>query len=64
MCKAGNGTIYAECRDKVLQGMRRTHASNAEMRQFIRSVGNDGCLMTKAKREAKVAQIQEPVLVS
>lgn len=64
MCKSGNGSIYAQCRDKVLQGMRRTHATNAEMRQFIRSVGNDGCLMSEADRKVRLAQPREPVLVS
>ena len=64
MCKSGNQTIYAECRNKALQGMRRTRATNVEMRQFIRSVGNNGCLMSESKKQERVAQVREPVLVS
>lgn len=64
MCKAGNQTIYAECRNKALQGMRATRATNAEMCQFIRAHGHDGCLMAEPKKLTEVAQIREPVLVS
>jgi len=62
MCKSGNQTIYAECRNKALQGMGQTRATNAEMRQFILRHG--GCLMAKTERETRVAQGQKPVLVS
>ncbi|KKN44225.1 hypothetical protein LCGC14_0695360 [marine sediment metagenome] len=44
--------------------MRATRATNAEMRQFIRAHGDDGCLMEKPKKLTEVAQIREPVLVS
>lgn len=64
MCKVGNQTIYAECRNKALQGMRQTRATNAEMRQFIARHGGDGCLMSESKKQERVAQIREPVLVS
>lgn len=63
MCKPGNGTIYAECRDRALQSMRRTHATNAEMRQVIKA-SNDECLMSWAEEKAKFAQTPKPMLVS
>lgn len=64
MCKTGNQTIYAECRNKALQGMGQTRATNAEMRQFILRHGDEGCLMSESKRQERVAQTQEPMLVS
>lgn len=64
MCKAGNQTIYAECRNKALQGMGQTRSTNAEMRQFILRHGDDGCLISKTGREQRLAQQREPVLVS
>ena len=64
MCALGNQTIYAECRNKVLQGLRRTRATNAEMRQFIARHGDDGCLMSEPKKQERVAQVRERVLVS
>ena len=64
MCKPGNQTIYAICRNKALQSLRRTYATNADMRQVIYANGNDGCLMSKAEKEARLAQQRERVLVS
>lgn len=64
MCKSDNQTIYAECRNKTLQGMGRTRATNVEMRQFIVRHGDDGCLMSEPKKQERVAQVREPVVAS
>ena len=46
MCKPGNGTIYAACRDKIRERLGVKKVPNREMRLFLREHG--GCLNRNA----------------
>lgn len=51
MCKAGNQSLFKECRERALKDYGRSHLSNKDLKAIIRA--NGGC-MSKVAKEKEV----------